>query len=294
LTDIGKQRAALDFGFGAVMPDILKGQRALRKAEQEVATRRGQLQQPKADPADMAAALRRQELRSVLRGMDNQARDKFLKDNGRLSGLDPEIRQAILEMPASMSGVPQTTRDQLLREAVEELNGPALDEIHALEQAIEIAASALEEGKSDIQRAAVEIDPGFADPDRFEARAADAAKLEDQPWLKTFNENGIEVLRLFDWNEDTKSGSWSLPTSSQIEAGIVAQTKDEYEKLKDAILLSLGTTLVDMAKKVEDNLMGQLKTLSEQTGKDVSELAAPLPMSELEFGMRISFDNSEQ
>jgi hypothetical protein len=62
----------------------------------------------------------------------------------------------------------------------------------------------------------------------------------------------------------------------------------------DAVLLSLETTLVDMAKRVEDNLMGQLKTLSEQTGKDVSELAAPLPMSDLDFGMRISFDNSEQ
>src|SRR6266566_4166766 len=40
LTDVGRQRQALDFAFGAVMPDVLKGKRTLAKAMQEVATKR--------------------------------------------------------------------------------------------------------------------------------------------------------------------------------------------------------------------------------------------------------------
>jgi hypothetical protein len=243
LTATGQQRLALDYGFGDVMPDVLKGRRALQKASAEVASRRAQLKQPKADPADMAAALRRQELRSAMRQMDNQARDKFLKENGRLDGLDPEIRQAILEMPASLSGVPETTRDEFLRQATESLNADALEEIHTLERAIEIAASALEEGKAEIQREAVAVDPGYADVDRFEARAADAAKLEDQPWLKMFTENGVEVTRVYTPDPaNPNTGGWKLPTSSQIEAGIIASSRDEFDKLKAAAPLgAFGT-----------------------------------------------------
>ncbi len=242
LTDVGKQRAALDFGFGAIMPDNLKARRTLRKAQQEVATRRSKLQQPKSDPSDLAAALRRQELRSIMRSMDVKARDAFLRQNGLLTGLDPEIRQAITEMPASVSGLSEKVRDDLLREAVESVNAPALAEINELERAIEIAASALEEGKNEIQREAIAIDPGYADPDRFEARAVEAAKLTDQPWLKVFNENGADILRFFNWNEETKSGGWSIPTSEQIENGIVAETRDEFDKLKTAAPLgAFGT-----------------------------------------------------
>jgi hypothetical protein len=49
-----------------------------------------------------------------------------------------------------------------------------------------------------------------------------------------FNENGADILRFFNWNEETKSGGWSIPTSDQIENGIIAADKDEYIKLKTA------------------------------------------------------------
>src|SRR5258706_9816360 len=233
LTDVGKQRAALDFGFGAIMPDNLKARRTLRKAQQEVATRRSKLQQPKSDPSDLAAALRRQELRSIMRTMDTKARDAFLRQNGLLTGLDPEIRQAVTEMPASVSGLSEKVRDDLLREAVESVNAPALAEINALERAIEIAASALEEGKNEIQREAIAVDPGYADPDRFEARAVEAAKLTDQPWLKVFNENGADILRFFNWNEETKSGGLSNSNQKKNEKRNLAETREQINKLKN-------------------------------------------------------------
>ena len=234
LSDLGKQRAVVDFGFGAVMPDVLRGRRALRKAEQEVATKRSKLQQPKSDPADLAAALRRQEIRGIMRSLDDKGRDDFLRKNGLLTGLHPEIRQALIEMPPALSGITQAKHDEFMREATEAINSSALDEITTLEKAIEITASALAEGRKEIQQAAIEIDAGFADPDRFEARAAEAAKLEDQPWLKVHHENGAEILRVFDWDETTKTGGWRIPTLDQIENGIVAPDKDEYIRLKTA------------------------------------------------------------
>jgi hypothetical protein len=117
LTDIGRQRAALDFSFTDAMPDVLRSKRALAKAMQEAATMRSKLKTPKADPADMAAALRRQELRQAMRTMDAKTRDKFLNANGRLDGLNPEILLAIVEMPATMSGVSDTMHDDFMRQA---------------------------------------------------------------------------------------------------------------------------------------------------------------------------------
>jgi hypothetical protein len=71
------------------------------------------------------------------------------------------------------------------------------DEIHDRERAIEIAKSALGPCRSKIQREAIAVDPGYADPDRFEARAVEAAALADPSWLKVFNENGADILRFF-------------------------------------------------------------------------------------------------
>jgi hypothetical protein len=99
------------------------------------------------------------------------------------------------------------------------------------------------------------IDPGYADPDRFEARALEAAKLTDQPWLKVFDENGIQVLRKFDWNEKTQSGGWPVATSEEIENGIVCETKDEYLKLKAPPLGSFGTG--DEARKLRAQMVNE-------------------------------------
>ena len=103
LTEIGKQRAALDFDFSSIMPDVLRARRAISKASQEAATKRSKLQQPQSDPSDLAGALRRQEIRGIMRGLDDKGRDEFLRKNGLLTGLNPEIRQALIEMPPTLS-----------------------------------------------------------------------------------------------------------------------------------------------------------------------------------------------
>ena len=102
------------------------------------------------------------------------------------------------------------------------------------ERAIEIAESAINEGSDEIRREAISVDSGYADVDRFEARAKEAAALEEPVWLKTFNENGIDVLRFHDWDEKTQSGGWRIPSSEQIENGLIAESHDQYLRLKTA------------------------------------------------------------
>lgn len=230
LTELGRQRKALDFAFGSIMPDTLRGRRTLQKAAMEVASKRAKLKTPTADPSDFAAALRRQELRAALRAMDNKSRDDFLKQHGQLSGLDPEISLAITEQPAALSGVSESLRDDFLRQSVESGNAALLEEINDLERAIEIASSAIKEASDEVQREAIAVDVGFADPDRFQARVVEVAKLADQPWLKSFD----GVLKKFEWNEQTKDGRWKTPTDEEIETGILADSKDEFDRLKVA------------------------------------------------------------
>ena len=138
-------------------------------------------------------------------------------------------------MPPTLSGISQAKHDQFMNEAAAALNGPALAEIHELENAQSKSQNhAINEGSEEMRREAIEVDSGFADNDRFEARAKEAAALEEPVWLKTFNENGIDVLRFHDWDEKTQSGGWRIPTSSQIESGLIAESHDQYLRLKTA------------------------------------------------------------
>jgi hypothetical protein len=53
-----------------------------------------------------------------------------------------------------------------------------------------------------------------------------------QPWLKRFNEDGKEVMRVLELDATGKTGSWRIPTAEQLEVGIVAETRAEYDQLK--------------------------------------------------------------
>jgi hypothetical protein len=142
---------------------------------------------PKSDPPDMAAALRRQEIPTQMRAMETKARDAFLKQNGKCTGMDPEVRQALVEMPASVSSITDDFRDGLLNEGMQSAYGPELDRIAELQRAIEITASALGETSEEVRREAIAANPSFANPDVYHARAAQAAGAADALWLKKFN-----------------------------------------------------------------------------------------------------------
>jgi hypothetical protein len=233
LTPIGVQRGAVDFAFREIVPTFEKGKLAITQARQEVAGRRAKLAPPKSDPTDMAAALRRQEIRTMLRGMDTKGRDAFLKQAGKFTGMDPEVRMALVEMPASMSGITDGFRDGLLNEAMQSAYGPELDQISELERAIEICASALGETSEEVRREAIEVDAGFADPDIYAARSKQAAGLSDALWLKKFQEGGLEVIRAMKQNSEGQT-IWATANDDDIANGLLADSRNEFDKLKSA------------------------------------------------------------
>ena len=52
--------------------------------------------------------------------------------------------------------------------------------------------------------------------------------------MKEFEEDGVTVVRELAWNELTNSGSWRIPDEDALANGIVAKTRDEYDRLKVA------------------------------------------------------------
>jgi hypothetical protein len=64
------------------------------------------------------------------------------------------------------------------------------------------------------------------------AKPIEARVGVDSPWLKRIIENGEEVVRMFEYAPDGKSGYWRVPSEQQLEVGILAETRDEYLRLK--------------------------------------------------------------
>jgi hypothetical protein len=247
LTDIGRQKQIKEAIFRDTVPAMHRGRIELAKARQEVEKRRAALAPPKADPADAAAAVRRQEIRTYLRGLDDKAREAFV----RKSKADAEITMAIIEQPAALSGVRDTLRDLILNEAMESKYAPQIAELHLIEEAIEVAASAIEGGRSEAHAEAAAIDPALRDPDRFNALAAGIEAKTPAVWLQSFQESGAEVIRAAVWDDETQTrGTWKVATPEQIEVGILAKTRDEFDRLAGASVIDFsGETAADARRK---------------------------------------------
>jgi hypothetical protein len=169
--------------------------------------------------------------------MSNHERDVFLKKNGS----HPEIKQAIIEQPASHSGMSDTKHDTMISDAMEAAYSPQIAELKMLEEAIEVAASAIEGGRAEVQAEAAAIDPALRDPDHFNAVAAAIESKTPAPWLRTVKENGADVIRVAVWDDVTETrGTWQIATPEQIANGIIAKTRDEYDRLKGATVIDFS------------------------------------------------------
>ncbi|NVN88596.1 MAG: hypothetical protein HXX15_21160 [Rhodopseudomonas sp.] len=246
LTDAGKAKQIKLVVLGETVPAIARGRIELAKARREVETRRTALVPPKADPADAAGAVRRQELRAFLRGLDDKARAAFLKSN---SG-DQEVTTAIIEQPAALSGIRDSLRDQMLNDAMQSKYADQIEAIQELEEAIEVAASAIDSGREEAHKEAAAADPALRDPDAFHAVASAIEARTPALWIKPHTENGAEVMRWLDWNEESQSGTWRLAEQEHLDRGIVAKTRDEFDQVSQNIaVLVTGETTAEARSK---------------------------------------------
>jgi hypothetical protein len=135
------------------------------------------------------------------------------------------VALAVIEVPPELSGVLGSDRAVLIDAALTAQHGPtAINEIVTLERAIEIADMAVESVRAEIAR-----DVGVPDPHAFNQLVAPHEKSAVAPYLRMFNENGNEVIRVLKMNGNI-GGTWSEATPTEISSGIYYSSFAEFQK----------------------------------------------------------------
>lgn len=130
LSSMGRKAALAQAVRTELMPDLAQATRSVRKARKFNESRRSILEEPLAvDPKDHVGELRRQEIRSYLRG---------LSETERMSAANQLIRDdagaaAILDASPVLSGLTEPFYGELRKSVAERINGPALQDLAAVE-----------------------------------------------------------------------------------------------------------------------------------------------------------------
>jgi hypothetical protein len=149
--------------------------------------------------------------------MSVKERANFMEANSA----NADVTLTVLEQPSELTGVSPERRDLILKEAIEAAAGPELEDLQMLEEAIEVCESAVEGGRAELH-----ADLEIADSDRFNAVAAEFERKVEAPWLKNVNGQILVIPE--------NGGSAPIATDEQIERGIIAATREEYEELRGA------------------------------------------------------------
>ncbi|MCP1915908.1 hypothetical protein J2R96_008388 [Bradyrhizobium elkanii] len=215
-TEQGRQDQHRNHILHQAVPAFHDGRRAISRAKQELDEMRNRFTLPKSDPADAAGAIARMEIRTWLRGLPQDERDKIT----RADNIDPQIRTAVLEAPQALSGVASSHLNLLKDRVLRETHGTLADEIQELSSAIEIASSAIEAG-----RESARIDTRMS-ASEFEAAAAPIEQRQGVAWLRKRGSTTsvVDLERLVE----------RPPTAEELATGIEAATLEEFNTKRNA------------------------------------------------------------
>lgn len=197
---------------------IKAGRNTIAKARDEAAELRKKVSLPKPDPADMVGFLRRQEIRNRLAAMSDKDRGAFI---GKYANSNPDVGMAILELPAEFSGVFASDRELLLEQTLEAEHGPALTELREIEQAIEVAESAVEAAYEEVR-----VEAGVFDVQKWDEMAAPYKAKAPVPWLFRFGQDIKVKMKV---QEEPERWSSRNATPEEVEAGRYFNDFDEYQ-----------------------------------------------------------------
>jgi hypothetical protein len=223
LTPAGVTDDALNFATSELAPAFKRSRHVIDVAKAEAKGLREKIKLEPADKSDVVGFLRRQEMRRYLHDMDDKRRNQFISQNRE--SLDPDMALAIVEMPAAFSGVLEIDRNGLIDAALQAQHGQAMTDVRELEQAIEIAESAVEAGRDEVRQQT------GVDQHTFDKQAAPFENRNETPWLKRMTENGQEIVRVarWDWAKGGTTGTWALPTAQDLETGKFFNDRAEYD-----------------------------------------------------------------
>jgi hypothetical protein len=221
-TPEGIRADVLQYGASQLAPVLHKGKAQIAAAKRELADKRSQIKPPVADRTDMVGAMLRAEMRSFVK--NHPDRDGYLRDLDKLS---PEMAQALREVPAEMSGISPSQHSALVNRSLEATHAEAIAEVTELERAISLAEKAADLAREELAREAeIPLHQFDQVAKPFEERSGGAEPV----WLKKFTEGGEEVLRAF--VVEGKNAYFRTPTKEQLETGILAESKAQYEQIK--------------------------------------------------------------
>jgi hypothetical protein len=214
-TEAGRKDELVKFAMGNAVPELFRGQQALRQARTELAERKAKLKLPAPDPGDVAAAFRRAEVRACLREMGEHKATAYIEKYAEK--LPPEIAQAVLELPTEYSSLPPSTHQRLADEVLAAAHGAEIDAVRDLEQAIETTRSAIDGARDEVR-----LEVGIASAAEFNQMAAPFEDKVSVAWLR----RGKVV--------DLERGVERDPTADELASGIEANSKDEFEAKRKA------------------------------------------------------------
>jgi hypothetical protein len=219
-TPAGVKDDALKFALSDLVPSLYKARQAIRKAKAEVAERRLRLEIKGPNPSDIAAAFRRMEIRTFLRGMKSEDQAKYFVNYG--NNLPAEVAQAVLELPPEYSAVPKSQHALLTASALQAQHGPEIAAIAELEEAIAAAESAVEAGRNEVR-----LEAGVLDERKFNELAAPIEAKHDAPWLRRRKDAaGREEIRVVDLDRRIER----LATPEEIEQGVFYRDYDHFKE----------------------------------------------------------------
>jgi len=225
-----------EFVFKDLVPTFKRGRNAIEAARREAGKLRDKIKLQPGDKTDVVGALQRREMREFLRTMPDKQRNEYISK--RRDNMDPALALAICELPAEFSGVLEGDRNGLIDAALQAQHGEAMTQLRELEDAIEIAASAVETGRDEVR-----TETGL-NPQTFDYRAAQVENKGETPWLKRMTENGQEVVRVvrFDWGNGGETGTAALATPQDLESGKFFTNRAEYDAANHEWLKHRGAT----------------------------------------------------
>jgi hypothetical protein len=219
-TPDGARADALQFAAQQLSPVFHRGKHQIAAAKREAAELRSKVKLQPTDKTDLVSAMLRAEMRDFMRSKPQAERDAYIRENA--DNLDPQMALAVMEVPAELSGISIVQRDALIERALEAQHGDALKEVQELERSIELAERAVQLGRDEIIR------ESEADAHEFNVLAEPFEKAAGANWLKKYQENGQEVIRVMKWDGATKTFTAAKATPEEIADGAFYNNFEEY------------------------------------------------------------------
>ncbi|RVD54540.1 MULTISPECIES: hypothetical protein [unclassified Mesorhizobium] len=138
LSEKGLNESVRAFAAEKVIPDLRRAMWTAEKTANGIKNDLSKLAIPRQhDKTDVAGAMLRAEIRTMLRGMDQGERLGLIME-------DPAFLAAAFEGPAALSGLTEDLRNETERRLIEQNHAPAMEAMNSAREAVDLTQAAIE------------------------------------------------------------------------------------------------------------------------------------------------------